>query len=120
LRSVQHSHQSPNGVGVHIYRRDGKFLARARYDGKFFGVTLGSDVKQASARLRHILAELENECFVPPTESRRRPLRNRTIPNSDLRGLCDAFLAEKRKLRGQSTASTYLSRLAPLLAFAEK
>ena len=41
------------------------------------------------------------------------------MPRLDLRGLCDDYLAEARKRRGRRTADTYLSRLAPILRFAE-
>ena len=115
----QHSHATLCGIDVHVYVRDGKYLARGRYDGAAFGETLGDNPLAASARLRRLLTEIEEGTFLRPSEARRRPLRRDAVPRLDLRGLCDDYLAEVRKRRGRQTAGTYLARLAPVLRFAE-
>ena len=115
-----HSHRAENGTWVHVYQRDGKFLVRGRFENHQFGKELGHDPAAAAAGLRRLLAELENGTFIRPSESRRRPLAIRPIPQFTLRQLCNEFLVEKRQLRGERTAKTYESRLQPVLDFAEQ
>jgi hypothetical protein len=55
-----HSHATLSGIKVHVYRRDNRFIARGRYEGSSFGEVLGSDEEEAIARLRQLLAEIEN------------------------------------------------------------
>ena len=52
-----HSHATASGINVHIYRRDGKYLARGRYQRRLFGATLGSSEKAAVVRLRQLLVD---------------------------------------------------------------
>lgn len=115
----EHIHRTTCGINVYVWQRGGNYMARGRFDGKMFGQTLGRDAEAAKARLRRILTDLENGTFVRPTEARKRPLKPNQVPSIDLRGLCNDFLGEKRKLRGADTAADYQSRLAHLLDFAE-
>jgi integrase len=115
-----HSHVASRKVRVHVWLRDGKYLARGRYMGQVFGETLGNDVNEASARLRRLLGEIEDKSYVRPTEARQRPLSRGQVPHLTLRQLIDEFLMEKRRLRGECTAATYRSRLMPVLDFAER
>jgi integrase len=115
----QHTHTTVFHIHVHIYRRDGKYIARGRYHGAAFGDTLGGDPLQAASRLRRLLTEVEEGTFLRPSEARRRPLKRGPIPRLDLRQLCAEYLVEVRRLRGKRTAETYLSRLAPALRFAD-
>src|SRR5262249_21433002 len=114
-----HSHSTLCGVWVHVWRRGDKYLARGRYERRPFGETLGEDVASATARLRQLLTEIENGSFVRPSESRDRLLSRGKSYRLTLRQLGSEFLAEKRRTRGQQTASDYRSRLAPVLDFAE-
>jgi hypothetical protein len=114
-----HTHQTLDGLRVHIWQRGGKYLARGRSHGLAFGETLGGDVAGATARLRRLLTEIENGSFVRPSEARRRPVKKCGAVRLDLRQLVGEFLAEKRMLRGRKTAEAYKSRLLPVLDFAE-
>jgi len=114
-----HTHRTTNGVSVHIYQRDGKFLARGRYNKQAFGETLGSDEEKATSRLRHILTEIELGSYVRPRDASKRPMGNGTVPQLRLRNLANEFLAEKRKMNGAKTARDYRNRLAPILDFSE-
>ena len=114
-----HSHTTFNGYSVAIVTRDGKFLARGRYQGHQFGVTLGDDSETAAQRLRRLLVELEDNTFVAGREAKKRQLARTQVPNCDLRSLADSFLCDVRRRRGQKTATDYRNRLAHLLDFAE-
>jgi len=115
----QHTHETASGNHVHVYLRAGRYIARGRYQGSVFGETLGADPCQASSRLRRLLSEIEDACYLRPTQASQRPLSVGAVPRLDLQRLCDAYLAEVRKLRGKKTAGTYLARLAPVLRFAD-
>ncbi len=114
-----HTHRTSCEISVHVYQRNGKFLARGRVQQRMFGVNLGSDEREATARLRRLLTEIEDGSFVRPSESRKRPLANRPVPRLSLRQLVNEFLSDKRKLRGRKTALNYRVRLQPVLEFAE-
>jgi integrase len=117
--SGQHSHKTVLGVDVHIWRRGNTYLARGSFEGRRFGETLGNDELEASARLRRLLGEIESGAYVRPSEACKRPLSRPTVSRLTLRQLLDAFLAEKRKTRGENTSATYKSRLLPVLDFVE-
>ncbi len=53
-----HSHETATGVQVHVWLRDGKYLARGRFHGQPFGEALGTDPLPAAVRLRQILNDL--------------------------------------------------------------
>lgn len=113
-----HSHQSTSGTHVHVYRREGSYLARGRYEGRPFGKTLGKTEAEANVQLRRLLNALDNGSFVPPSQAARRPLKLTSRPRLTLEELADRYLVEKRSLKGEKTMKTYRSRLAPALAFA--
>jgi integrase len=115
-----HTHATLDGVHVHVWKRGPKYLARGRFQGRPFGETLGASEPEASARLRQVLTEIESGSYVRPSEARERPLPTHSTPRLSLRQLVNDFLAEKRKVRGRQTAATYLSRLRPVLDFAEQ
>jgi integrase len=114
-----HTHETSVGVNVHIYERDGKYLARGRFERRPFGETLGTDLQEAKSKLRELLHRLDSGTFVPPSDARKQILKTRRIPNLTLRQLCDRFLSEKRKTRGKKTTRSYMNRLAPALDYAE-
>lgn len=114
-----HTHKTSVGVNVHICERNGQYMARGRFERRPFGETLGADPQEAKSKLIELLHRLESGTFVPPSDARKQMLKTRKIPNLTLRELCDRYLTEKRKVRGESTARTYLNRLAPILDFAE-
>ncbi len=114
-----HSHRTDEGVLVHVWRRNEKYLARGRYDGQPFGETLGANEQTATSRLRQLLTEIENGSFVRPSEARKAPLGRGRVPQLTLRELCNEFLGEKRKTLGKSSTKSYTNRLAPVLDFSE-
>jgi hypothetical protein len=116
----QHTHETSDGQRVHVWLRDDKHLARGRYEGKAFGVTLGGDRRQAVVALHRLLVEIEDGTFCRPSERVRRPLKSGPPPRNTVRDFCNAFLAEKRHLRGKRTSLDYRSRLVPLIEFAEQ
>jgi hypothetical protein len=115
----QHSHQTVCGKNIHIWQRAGKYIARGYIDGKRFGETLGTDVNDAVARLRRLMVDIENRAYLRPSEKRKRPLARDVAPRLSLRQVVDEFLQEKRKTTGSQTSNTYLTRLVPLIEFAE-
>ena len=115
-----HTHATLDGAQVHVWKRGPKYLARGRFQGRPFGETLGASEAEAAARLRQVLAEIEGGSYVRPSEARGRPLAKGPTPRLSLRQVIDSFLAEKRKVRGRQTAANYLSRLRPVLDFAER
>jgi integrase len=115
-----HSHETACGVRVHVWLRAGTYLARGSYLGQRFGETLGSNVAEATGRLRRVLNELEDGSYVRPTEARQRPLSRGTVPRLTLRQLMNEYLTDRRQLRGRRTADTYRARLTPVLDFAER
>jgi hypothetical protein len=104
---------------VSIVTRDNKFLARGRYQGHQFGVTLGDNSETAIQRLRRVLVELEDNTFVLGCEAKKRQLSRAQVPNCNLRSLADFFLCDVRRRRGKKTAANYGNRLSHLLDFAE-
>ena len=116
----QHSHQTADGKSVHVWARNGRFLARGRHLGKAFGQDLGTDPKEAVSTLRRLLVQLEDGTFLSPSESKKRQVRARQAPRTTIRQLCDAFLVEKRMVRGKQTADDYRNRLTPLIEFSEQ
>jgi integrase len=115
----RHTHGTRAGVNVHVWQREGKFLARGNQGGRRFGVTLGADQREAEERLRHLLVELDTGAFKRPSEARKRPLKSGPLPRLTVRQGCNEFLMEKRQLRGKKTAADYQARLTPLIEFAE-
>lgn len=114
-----HTHTTLCGKSVHVYRRGGRYIARGRYRRQIYGETLGENELAATSRLRQILVQIENGSFVRPSENSQRLLGSGQVLRLTLRELANEFLSEKRKVRGQKTASTYRSRLSPVLDFAE-
>jgi len=116
----QHSHETADRKSVHVWIRGGKYLARGRYLGKAFGQDLGADPREAVSALRRLLVQLEDGTFLSPSESKKRQLKARQAPRNTMRQLCDAFLVEKRMVRGKQTADDYRNRLTPLIEFSEQ
>ena len=116
----QHSHSTSNGISVHIYEREKTLIARGRYQGRAFGVTLGQSPAEAQPRLFQLMAELDNGSFVPPHDRRHRRLRRPTRSKLTARELFDDFLDDRRKHCGRKTADTYLTRLMPILDFLDQ
>lgn len=115
----RHSHSTRDGAEVHVWIRDGRYMARGRHENRPFGVTLGSNLVEAEAALRQLLNELDNGTFVRTSISRRQPLKKSPPARLELRDLINRFLDEKRKLRGKQTAGDYHARLMPALEFLE-
>jgi len=116
----QHTHPTTQSVNVHVWIRDGKYIARGRCDGRAFGETLGDDPSVAAGRLRHLLVEIDNGTYVRSADRPRRQLRRGAPPRLDVRALCDEFLTERRKVVGKRTTQDYQSRLGHLIEFAEQ
>ena len=115
--SGSHTHTTKNGVSVNISQRDGKFIARGSYRGWRFGLTLGSTEAEAESELRNILVAIENGSFMQPSEARRLPMSEKSVPRLSVQQLCNRFIGDVRARNGKNTADSYLSRLQPLIAF---
>ena len=115
----RHTHNTASGNAVNIWIRGGRFLARGRVGGQAFGETLGKNKVEAESRLHKLLAELDDETYIRPSEIDKRILPKHTNPRLTFRELAHTYLEEKRSLRGKRTAQTYYSRLVPVLVFAE-
>ena len=116
----QHSHETADGRKVHVWVRGGRYLARGYHNRKAFGQDLGADPRDAVAALRRLLVQMEDGTFLPPSEARKRQLKARQAPRHSVRQVCDAFLVEKRSVRGKQTADDYRTRLTPLIEFSEQ
>lgn len=115
----RHTHATRDGAEVHVWIRAGRYLARGRHENRPYGVTLGSNLVDAEAALRHVLNELDNGTFVRTSVSRRQPLKKGPPARLEVRELINRFLEEKRKLRGKQTVGDYHARLMPALEFLE-
>lgn len=118
--SGHHEHNLPNGTRVHIWIRDGRYLARWRQEGRQHGHTLGADQQRAEAELRNVLTSLETGTYRSRSEAAAQRFRRGTVPQHDLRGLFNAFLADSEARRGKNTAGDYENRLQHILQFAEQ
>ena len=115
----QHSHRTAIDVTVNIWQRSGKYIARGRHVGKSFGKTLGSDRTAAEIELRDLLGQLDRDAFVLPCDAPKRQVSSTIKMRASLREMIDAFLKEKRQLRGKKTVRDYTGRLFPLIQFSE-
>lgn len=113
-----HTHSSTAGINVHCWQRDGRYLARGRFEGRQFGETIGKTECEAEIGLRHLLTALDEGSFLPPSRARTMPVVTKTPPCLRLDELAARFLEEKRQLKGERTMQTYRSRLEPVLLFA--
>jgi integrase len=114
-----HAHRSRSGVGVSIWLREGRYLARGYYHKQAFGETLGPNEAEAVARLRELLVEIDQNAYVRPSRARKRFINKYQPSRLTLRQLVSEYLAETRRLRGKKTTDTYKTRLLPILDFAE-
>jgi integrase len=113
-----HVHETAGGKRIYIWRRGNKFIARGRFQGRYFGETLG-DEPVATTKLRRLLITMEDGAYRPPSEAHRRQLADGPVPRLTFRQLANEFLSAKRKQVGAQTAADFRARLAPLLVFAE-
>jgi len=94
-------------------------MARGRYRGQQFGVTLGMNEKHAMSALRKLLVELDTGRFEVPSRRARQvfPPVSQRLP---LREFANAYLQEVRVTSGQQTADDYRPRLGWLIRFADQ
>ena len=114
-----HTHVTVDGINVHIWRRDGQYLARGSYQRQRFGETLGDNLQTAACRLRQLMVAIENGAYCRPSDRCKQPLGPESVPKLTVRELCNAFLIDKRKTRGELTARAYRNRLMPTIEFSE-
>jgi integrase len=115
-----HSHDTPTGISVHVWKRGKKYIARGRYEGRPFGENLGENEMLANAKLREILSRIDYSTYVRPSESKKQLVARGRVSRLTLRDLVADFLADKRRSRGRQTANDYSARLATVIDFAEK
>lgn len=113
------SYSTTTGTQVHIWQRDGKYIARGRFQGRQFGLDLGKDPNKADSLLRQLMSDLESGAFVMPSQRKKRPFGGGLAPRLTFRELFDEFLDDTRRTRGKKTFQDYRSRLIHVLAFAE-
>jgi len=116
----RHTHASDKGLNVHIWRRGKTFIARGRIDGKAFGETLGSDEKSAEIKLRRVLTEIDNGRFVRPSAKIKQAIKSTVPERLSFAELCNEYVLETRKLKGEDTASDYRARLIHAIRFLEQ
>lgn len=114
-----HTHSTQSGVDIHVWRRDGKYLARGKLAGRPIFETLSVSVTDAAVQLRRILSDIDAGRYAPPREARKRPLASAVMSRMQLRDLMNEYLSEKRRTHGKKTMKDYRARLAPVLTFAE-
>src|SRR4051812_22896004 len=110
-----HSHESSNGVGIHVWQRGGQYIARGYYKGARFGEGLGNDLKCAQTRLMEVVAEIGRDVYVPPSQRKKQLIARPSGYWLTIRQLVSEFLTEKRNVIGEQTASDYRARLVPLI-----
>jgi hypothetical protein len=116
----KHEYRTSQGQAVQIWMREGKYLARGRWQrGQIFR-TLGSEEEAAHRALQRLLIELEDGKFQLASEARSRQLQTAAVPVLDLRELANRYLIDCRKLKGAKTTANYQSRLAHALDFIEQ
>jgi len=116
----RHTHGASDGTEVHVWLRDGKYLARGSSQGQRFGQKLGADVQEAEIRLRALLGEIDRGAFRRASDRTQQAIRTGLVPKLTLAELANTFLADVRGRKGKNTAETYADRLAPGLEFAER
>jgi len=112
-----HTHQTKVNVNVHIYLRNGQYLARGRMKGKRFGQTLGADEKNAIMELRRMLAEIDDGRFVRSSTKKTQAMKTTAPERLTFLELCNHFIDETRKLNGENTAADYRARLMHVIRF---
>ena len=106
----RHSITLANGKSIHIWRRRNSYLVRGWWEGRQFGEVLGSDEVSAEARLCEIRTQLENGTYASPRDCARQPKRARNVYlRAPLEDLIDAYVQDRRTLRGKKTATRYRS-----------
>ena len=116
----KHMHETRSGVKVHIYERQGRFIARGSMDNRPFGQTLGESEVEAESKLRDMLVSIDRSTFIRPSDAKHLHVNEQTIPRLTITELCNRFLMSKRAIKGKGTASTYRSRLNPLIEFGDR
>ena len=116
-----HTHETQNAVRIQIWMRDEKFLARGRHHREPLFRTLGSDEASASAELRKLMAEVENDTFLRPSDPLAKLRRQKPcVTPLSIVELATEFIAERRRTKGKGTATRYANWLAHVGAFAEQ
>lgn len=114
-----HSHRSVSGISVHIFQRDGKFIARGRFQRRQFGVTLGTSETDSLPSLRKLLVELDEGRFVPPSDRLQQIFPTQVARLSTIQVL-NKYIEDRRKVNGKQTSYDYTSRLAWTVRFSEQ
>ena len=115
-----HTHDAADGSEIHIWERDGRYLARGSYHGKPFGQTLGGNVHVAQIQLRTLLGEIDRGAFERASERSRQAVRTGVVPKFTPSELVNAFLTDVRRRKGKNTTDNYSGRLAPGIEFWEQ
>jgi integrase len=115
----RHIHDTRGETKVHVWTRDGRFLARGSFEGHRFGETLGNNVELAEANLRDLLHRLDIGSFERASEARSHIFVSQRPGNLTVREVVNRFLESVRRRRGARTVRDYTARLLPLIEFAE-
>lgn len=115
-----HAHQTVNGLQVTVVKRDAKFMARGRFQGTQYCLTLGNNVSDASSELRQLLSDLETDSFIPPGQRSKQRIKSGPAKPISCTDLLDVYLREVRRSRGKKTTQDYQSRLIHVVRFASR
>lgn len=116
----RHSFSWGDGKQIHIFRREERYIARGRIDGRTFGETLGSNAEAAQVRLFAILAELNNGFFRPPSHPSRKQKKRLATVKVSFQELIEAYIQDVKRRKGKRTAARYRNWLNHLLAFTQR
>lgn len=116
----KHSFPCGDGKQIHIFEREGRYIARGRIDGSAFGETLGSDPDAAEKRLLAMLAELNNGTYRPPSHVGRKQKKRVATGKVSIQELIDAYIGDVRRRKGKRTAARYRNWLNHLIAYIQR
>jgi integrase len=115
-----HTHVTENGVSIHIYERQKRYLGRGSLNGQRFGEDLGPDAKTAAVRLRRMMTEIEDGTYIRASERRRATIRPTLAARATLRQIVSVYVERTKQRSGTATARRYCNWLQHAVAFAEQ
>lgn len=113
----RHTHPTQNHHKVHIWKRDGKYLARGQFRNRSYGKTLGNTELEAEAELRNVMHRLEIGTFQRSSEESQKSYPIAPPSKITIRDFLNRHLSYIRKKNGKGTTANYQSRLSHVISF---